>query len=118
MLDPTCPDYKEKVDGFKAKYGEDLAFHQSKQGQFFVFKKPSRPVWKKFQQFSSRKGADTDSCGEQMVRDCYVFPESTDGKPDHAALEALFDDLPALPNRIFSELYSLAQGGEDNSGKL
>lgn len=103
---------------FKAKYGEHLAFHESEKHGLFVFKKPSRPVWKKFQAMAARKGADTDACGEQMVVDCLCFPESEAGKPDYAKLAALFDDFAALPSRLFMELYELAQGRENASGKL
>jgi len=108
----------EKVGEFKARYGEDLAFHDNPKHGIFVFRKPSRPIWKKFQGQAGRKGADTDACGEQMVIDCYCFPEGAAGKPDYEKLTALFDEYAALPSRIFAELYELAQGRENASGKL
>jgi hypothetical protein len=109
---------EEKTAEFKAKYGEDLAFHESLKHGVFVFKKPSRTIWKKFQVMAQRKNADTDTAGEQMVIDCLCFPEAESGKPDHAKLRALFEDYSALPARLFAELYELAQGNENASGKL
>jgi hypothetical protein len=108
----------EQTAAFKAKYGEDLAFHESAKYGAFVFKKPSRTIWKKFQVMAQRKNADTDTAGEQMVIDCLCYPEADTGKPDHTKLRALFEDFPALPSRIFAELYELAQGSETASGKL
>lgn len=116
FLDPATPEFKARLAELKAKYGA-IAYHQDAKGEIFVFKKPSRPIWKKFQQLSGRNGADKEACGEQMVVDCFVSPEGAEGKPDYDKLTALFEDLPALPNRIFAELYNIAQGGEENSGK-
>lgn len=109
---------EEKVAEFKAKYGEKLAYHEDEKSGIFVFRKPSRPIWKKFQAMIGRKNADADACGEQLVIDCLCYPEAEAGKPDYPKLTALFDELPALPSRLFQELYELAQGRESASGKL
>jgi hypothetical protein len=109
---------EEQREEFKTKFGDDLAFHESEKYGVFVFKKPSRAIWRKFTSSSQRKNADADACGEEMVKNCLCFPEAETGKPDYTKLDALFSDFAALPQRLFNELYELAQGNENASGKL
>ena len=102
----------------REKYGEETCIVYRKKHGVFVFRKPSRVVWKKFQ-VAVQKTNDRQTCADQLCMDCLCYPEAEAGKPDFAKLTALFEDYPAISlDEAFEDLAKLAMGREDVSGKL
>jgi hypothetical protein len=109
---------EEQSAQFKEKYGEALAFHENAKHGLFIFRKPSKIIWKKFRTMSNKPNADVDACAEDLVSNCLCFPEAEGGKPDFAKLRLLFEDCPALVDEIVVEVHALAKGQAPTTGKL
>lgn len=84
-----------------AQFGKIIHFDDPTHGTV-IFKKPTRPDYKRLQAQLTNDKYDSGTALESFVKSCAVQPV---GK----ALDALLDDYPALGNEVAAELQELAK---------
>jgi hypothetical protein len=92
-----------------SRFGSEAVVYENSKHGMFVFAKPRRASWQRFQRDVTKKDGIGDAF-DQLCRDCLVFPG--DDKPDHGKLIALMDDYPGCSVEIGDKLALAARGGE------
>jgi len=98
----------ETVARLKSEHGNELVLALGPHGPL-VFKKPSAPVWARFQNDSNDDKSTPNGVLKQLAMSCLVYPCDEDTRrPDQAALATAFTDKPGLPAVIAAALSELA----------
>lgn len=93
----------EQVAQLKSEHGAELISTTTPLGPM-VFKKPPRMVWTDFVDNISKDRASKDAALRRLALACVVLPGPADAG-------RIFDQYPALPASIASELSDLAGAG-------
>lgn len=113
------------TDALKAevtlKHGKKVVFWVNDDLGLFVFKKPTRQMWKQAlaKKVDPDAVADPVTANEKFCADCLVHPTNEKGEPDLVKLEELWEDEGASSGPISAALSALiGTGGGDRVGKV